>query len=157
MATYRELDPDRLSYDPETGEFRWLDGNRRGEIAGSINKDGYREIRVPPHRHVLLHHIAWFKMTGQWPTHIVDHSNRVRDDNRWVNLRSLTQVENLQNCSPRLGTKTPGAGWCISRQKWRARIKIMKREVHLGYFDSAEAASKAYLDAKARHHPSWTL
>jgi len=45
-------------------------------------------------------------------------------------------------------TPTPGAAWNADRQKWFARISLNSERKHLGYFDTAEEASAAYLEAK---------
>lgn len=45
-------------------------------------------------------------MTGAWPEKLVDHKNRIRDDDRWDNLRQLTPALNALN-------KEPGKGWCL--------------------------------------------
>ena len=45
-------------------------------------------------------------------------------------------------------TDNPGAAWNEQRQKWFARITVEGVRKHLGYFDSAEAASEAYIEAR---------
>lgn len=36
-------------------------------------------------------------MTGEWPKNQIDHINRIRDDDRWENLREATQSQNSYN------------------------------------------------------------
>jgi hypothetical protein len=36
-------------------------------------------------------------MTGEWPIDQVDHINRIRDDDRWINLREATPQQNRNN------------------------------------------------------------
>jgi hypothetical protein len=36
-------------------------------------------------------------MTGEWPKDQIDHINRVKDDDRWENLREATQSQNSYN------------------------------------------------------------
>lgn len=45
-------------------------------------------------------------------------------------------------------TDNPGAAWNEQRQRWFARITVEGVRKHLGYFDSAEAASEAYIEAR---------
>jgi len=40
-------------------------------------------------------------MTGSTPD-VIDHKNRKRSDNRWLNLRNGTQKANMQNLSGKL-------------------------------------------------------
>ena len=95
-----EFFTDRLDYDPDTGIFRWkIDVPARvraGDIAGTINDQGYRLIKVAQRRYKASR-IAWLLMRGVWPVKMLDHINRVRDDDRWVNLREVTPVENNMN------------------------------------------------------------
>ena len=91
-----------LDYNPDTGELTWLvsPGNRikAGDEAGSINGLGYR-IVIFQRTVYYVHRVAYFLMTGQnlEPGLQMDHINRNRSDNRWRNLRVVTQSENLAN------------------------------------------------------------
>ena len=44
--------------------------------------------------------MIWCKQTGQWPEGDIDHVNRVRDDNRFVNLRECTGVKIWPTAEP---------------------------------------------------------
>lgn len=89
-----------INYNPESGEFIWINpiANRLkvGDIAGSINKHGYRYIYFNRKYHRACR-LAWFYMTGEWPENHIDHINRIRDDDRFCNLREATKIENGQN------------------------------------------------------------
>jgi hypothetical protein len=67
-----------LSYNPETGEFRWKIkwGNQSaGNLAGNTDRLGYLTIQV--HRKLIkAHRIAFLLMTGSWPKSYIDHINR---------------------------------------------------------------------------------
>ncbi|HDR2785777.1 TPA: HNH endonuclease, partial [Enterobacter sichuanensis] len=78
-------------YDHETGNFyrlKSIRNLRKGDIAGSLNKSGYIEIYINSKRY-RAHRLAIFYMTGRWPK-AVDHKNRIRNDNRWCNIRPCT-------------------------------------------------------------------
>jgi hypothetical protein len=88
----------------------------------------------------------------------MDHINQVRNDNRVANLRVVTRSINQQNKhSPQKNNSIGLRG--VSRvgrtEKWKAEIKLDRRKIYLGVFDSALAAHEAYLVAKARLHPGW--
>ena len=90
-----------LDYDPDTGIFRWKVNTRQikpGQIAGTVKKNkrqSYILIGIG-RRHYYAHRLAWFLVTGTWPSE-VDHKNRVGTDNRWCNLREVTRAQNLMN------------------------------------------------------------
>lgn len=77
----------------------------------------------------------------------VDHINGDGLDNRRCNLRLATHQQNLANQRTQVRNKAGFRG--VSQNKrsqkpWRARIKCHGKEVHLGHFDSAEDAARAY-------------
>lgn len=83
-----------FEYDPNTGILtRW------GEPVGHRNWDGYLMVKFQ-NKSMRVHRVAFFLMTGRWPTHI-DHINRVRTDNRWNNLREVQPSQNSQNRKPK--------------------------------------------------------
>lgn len=150
-----------LSYDPESGEFtRTVDQGRQraGCIAGSIDPiNGYIRIGIDKVCH-KAHRLAWLYMTGQWPPDVIDHINGDRSDNRFSNLRLAVVSENNQNVQAarkdsRSGYR--GVSWLKARGKWRATINVDGKQHHLGYFDSPESASEAYLTAKSELHQFW--
>ena len=79
-----------LHYDPETGRFTHLlnrSTNAKGGIAGSINKsDGYNRLYIDG-KIYKGSRLAWLYVHGYFPENIVDHINKVRDDDRFINLR----------------------------------------------------------------------
>ena len=89
-----------MHYNPETGEFTYLvDVNynaRKGMVAGHLHKKyGYIRIVIDGHT-CEAHRLAWFYMTGEWPN-VVDHNDRVKHNNAWLNLNNGTQSDNMKN------------------------------------------------------------
>ena len=145
-----------LSYDPETGVFRWIKARRAvtvGAIAGGEDGNGYLRIKINETKH-LSHRLAWLYIHGEWPAQQMDHINGVRHDNRLVNLRQATPGENQQNVSAHRNnpSKQLGVDWYKPRNKWRARIKINRKETYLGIFEKLEDAVAARAKAKAELH-----
>ena len=146
-----------LSFDPESGLFRWKvrTSNRVavGAIAGSAASDGYLQIKID-RRKYLSHRLAWLYVHGRWPAEQLDHINGVRTENRIANLREATNAENAQNCAVRRNNKSghPGVRWHKAAGKWQAEIKINRVQKCLGRFESLEAAIAARQAAKANLH-----
>lgn len=143
-----------LSYDPETGIFRWKiklsDRSPAGKIAGGFSIRRHWRIRIDGH-YYFAHRLAWLLMTGKWPATEIDHKNRIRDDNRWVNLREATHSQNHANCGLRSDNATGYKGVTLHKPSGKfiaIAIKFGRRH-YAGKFDDAHSAHLAYL-AKAK-------
>lgn len=156
-----------LHYDPVTGVFTWLENVSSRGLAGTRagctrGPDGYRVLRVCKHLY-REHRLAWFYMTGRWPTEQIDHKDGDRQNNSWGNLREATNTTNGQNKRKAAShNKTGLLGVGTTRRGahiyYRARIALPdKGEKHLGYFKTPELAHAAYLEAKRLHHPGCTI
>ena len=136
-----------LDYDPLTGVFlrKQTRGSRpAGTEAGSYNSEGYRRLSIG-YTSYLAHNVAWFFYHGVWPDKEIDHINGLPDDNRIANLRLATPQQQRFNAK-RASNNTSGStgvNWHPLKKRWRARIKINKTSVHLGYFTSKEEAIAA--------------
>lgn len=137
-----------LDYDPWTGVFTWKrpTSNRVkvGSVANTRDGKGYIVIGVDGHHH-RAHRLAFLYMTGRPPEGDIDHANRKRTDNKWANLREATRKENLRNKTGVRGTQLLRSG------KWRARIQVDGRSVHIGCFSTEELARIAYRAAALKH------
>lgn len=91
---------------------------------------------------VYAHRVIWAMHTGAWPIDQIDHINHNRDDNRIINLREVSVVENSQN-SKLYNTNSSGVtgvSFCKRLNKWRAYIMIDYKQISLGYFiDKSQA------------------
>ena len=96
-----------LLYNQKTGEFTWKKNRKKalvGVVAGCRAKTGYWVITIGTRRY-YTHRLAWFYMTGAWPSKQIDHINGQRDDNRWCNLREATYSQNQTNSGQRTEMK----------------------------------------------------
>lgn len=136
-----------LHYNPRTGIFTWrVNGRgrfmRAGTRAGTIRKNGYRQICID----CVLYQssrLAWLYMTGKWPKQLIDHRNRIKNDDRWNNLRSANYSQN--------GANNIAKGFEFTRGKYQARIKVNYQNIYLGRFDTAKQAHAAYLAAARKY------
>jgi hypothetical protein len=155
---------EKLSYDPETGDFTWIDNfssrARKGCVAGSVcRSDGYIYIRFDKKLYAV-HRLAWLFTHGYFPQSDIDHKDGIRTNNRLENLRCVTRSENNQNQRrPHAGNSSGYLG--VSRMKnlgkWAAEITVNKKRIRLGYFEDVKEAAEAYLTAKKKYHPMSTL
>jgi hypothetical protein len=138
-----------LSYDPDTGIFIW---RRTLKAAGAINSRGYQVIKIGG-TILKAHRLAIFYMTEHPPFDVVDHIDGNKTNNRYSNLRPCTKSENQHNRIRAWG-KSGLLGVVAIRKRFRATIFSDGKQRHLGMFDTPEEAHRAYLAAKAIHHPT---
>ena len=138
-----------LSYDPETGDFRWMvsrGGQRAGSIARCVRHDGYVVIMID-RKLYYAHQLAWLYMHGELVSEL-DHINGIRSDNRIFNLRPATRTQNNGNSRKPKHNTSGFKGVCYHKRdkKWQAQIHHKGRQIWLGLFDTAEAAHAAYCE-----------
>ena len=149
-----------LSYEPETGVFRYLSktgARAAGDVAGSRHSEGYVRLKIDGVGYGA-HRIAWLMVTGRLPLGQIDHINGVRDDNRMANLRDVPALINCQNrrfASAR--NKTGVLGVVPAGDKFSAYIGSGYGCSNLGTFDTKEEAGAAYVAAKRVAHEGCTL
>lgn len=146
MITQDEL-KEVLDYNPDTGVFTWKKTvNSRvkaGDVAGYKNKLGYITIKIKgkPYK---AHRLAYLYMTGNFPENFIDHINQIKDDNRWTNLRDATYSQNNSNKVKQKNNTSGYKGVVRYRNKWRATIKYMYKNIHIGYYATPQEAAEAY-------------
>lgn len=145
-----------LSYNADTGEFRWLvsRGKRKaGDIAGKHACNGYWRIKLFG-KEYPARRLAWFFFYVEWPDGQVDHINLDKVDNRIANLRQATVAENQHNKHHQSNNTSGFKG--VSKLKrtgrWRSEIMVDGRKHYLGSFATAEEAADAYAVAATRLH-----
>ena len=148
---------ERLSYDPATGVFTWLENDKapvwwrrkyEGQPAGCVDvkKNGYTRIRIGIDGTLYkAHQLAWLYMTGEWPTNEIDHIDHDTTHNAWANLREVDHEENGKNQSKKKNNTSgaTGVSWNMKSGKWLACIGVGKRQVRGGLFkDFADAVAR---------------
>jgi hypothetical protein len=145
-----------LDYDPWNGMFTWkvnfrqpcyFDINKKAGCKNNIT--GYLQVGI--HKKIyLLHLLSWYYMFGEWPLQDIDHKNRIRDDNRFENLRLITKSTNAVNSIKQKNRTSnyKGVYWNKQKNKWQAQIMKNYKQYYLGSFDDPIEAAKVY-DKKA--------
>jgi hypothetical protein len=116
-------------------------GKHPGDIAGCRNSAGYNVIRID---NVLYygHRLAWFYVKGEWPEFEIDHEDGVPGNDWWDNLRPATHAQNCSNQKFHSNNTSGVKG--VNKHpdgKWRAFIGHGSSYLHLGLFDTIEAAA----------------
>lgn len=148
-------------YSKETGIFiRRIarSGVSKGSEAGTIHFDPkvgkrYRKINIdnviyPTHR------LAWLYVTGRFPVDQIDHIDGNGLNNKWDNLREVSNAENKKN---RRLQSTNSSGFCgihwrEDLKKWRAVIQVNKKTIHLGVFKDKDDAINARKAANVKYN-----
>lgn len=97
----------------------------------------------------LAHRVIWYLLYNVWPTDQLDHIDGNKSNNRKDNLREASQSQNNQNRKKYLSSSIY-KGVSKSKSKiapWKATITLNKKQMHLGYFETEQAAHEAYCDA----------
>ena len=142
-----------LNYNQETGIFtRKVDmANGRfkaGSIAGYTNSRGYVVLNILK-KNRKAHRVAFLYMTGSMPEQ-VDHINRVKNDNRWNNLREADAYLNMKNQPTVKSNECKFRGVYKSRNKFRARIGDNGKIISLGTFNTFDEAREARVEAEIK-------
>ena len=138
----------QLSYNPETGIL-----SRNGKALRSRPTRYHRTIKLDGVSY-QQHRVAFRLMTGRWPTTDIDHINRIKCDNRWVNLREVSRSLNKCN-TPLQANNTSGVSgvvWKKSIGKWNAVLKINGKSRSQGCFVDWFEAVCARKSAESKSH-----
>lgn len=154
MLTQSELKK-VLSYNPDTGIFTRISATNKvriGDIAGTKHVSGYMQICIK-RKLYKSHRLAWLYIYGEFPVKQIDHINRVKDDNRIINLRLASPSENSCNQEKRPNNKSGFKGVSICKNgKYEARSCYNGKHVRFTGFKTAKDASIAYNRYAKEHH-----
>ena len=133
-----------FEYNPDTGEFIWLIGARKGKIAGSKSGE-YWSIEYKPLGRFKAHRVAWLFIYGEDPGNDkIDHKDTNGLNNAKTNLRKADNKQNgaNQKISSNNSSGVKGVCWDKQKQKWRARINSGGKSIWCELFDDLQEASE---------------
>lgn len=162
----QEIVRELLYYNPDTGKLTWKKRDRKwfksdrdynrwnNRYAGkeaftALNNFGYF-LGAILNQKTYAHRIIWLYQTRKWPDKI-DHINHDRKDNRWVNLREVSNQENDRNQSLPRNNKSGFIGVHWHKQKWNSNIKVGGKIIYLGCFDLLEEAVSVRKEAETKY------
>jgi hypothetical protein len=140
-----------LHYNQDTGIFTWnVSFNNyvvcAGDVAGGKNSEGYIRITYKGVEY-LAHRLAILYVDGYLPEGGMDHKDRVRDNNRYKNIREASSMCNARNRGNSIlntsGVK--GVSWFKQKRKWEASVCISGKKKYLGRYKSFDNAVCARL------------
>ena len=134
--------------------FDLEDYNLIKDILWKTDECGYaRGYDVKTKRLVRMHKI----ITDTDENTVIDHINRDKLDNRKENFRYATKSENRINSKTRIDNVSGIQGVRFEEGKWRVRISVNGRYVHLGMFDDFEEAVKTRLKAEKKYYGEFAM
>jgi len=144
-----------LHYDPNTGLFTNLiyrsSRSLKGQIIGTTDGKGYLHTII--HQKIYrLHRLVFLYVLGKIPNY-VDHKDRNRKNNKWMNLRSANCKGNAGNSGIPSHNTSGYRGVSLNNKsgKWHAQIKINGKVTYLGRFNTPELAAECYNKAAKEH------
>ena len=99
-----------------------------------------------------LHRLFFYWHHGYLPK-LVDHKDINPQNNNIENLRELTDSENKRNSNKKKNctSKYKGVSWHKRHKKWRVKLRIGLKNIHLGYFDNEDDAGQTHNDAVRKY------
>lgn len=122
--------------------------------SGYVDRSSYKETgkhtKQQIHRQIIEKQINR-KLNDK---EIIDHVNGNKLDNRRINLRIANTASNGWNRKTGNNNTSgyKGVHYIPRINKWQSRIQVYKNRKHLGYFETAELAAKAYDNAAIEYH-----
>jgi hypothetical protein len=156
-----------FDYEPSTGELRWkfrpeghffvetesVRWNKRyaHKLAGCVAVRGYFNVGISGIRY-QVHRVIWKLVTGDEPVETIDHIDGDTGNNRWVNLRLATMVEQGWNVRTSKANTSGHAGVYRRKNRWEAGIGAGGVWRYLGSFGTREDAATARNAAARKLH-----
>lgn len=107
-------------------------------------------------RAARYHRVCYILMTGKNPD-LIDHIDGDGTNNKWSNIRSVSNGENLKNQRRRKDNKTGFTGVVDNGNgKYRAEIQVNYKKIRLGIYDKIKDAIEAREKANIKYgfHPN---
>ena len=147
-----------VTYEPISGQFIWnkrevvidRDMTWNNKNAGKVIQprlDGYVRFGFKINdklKHMYAHRLAWFIVYNEVPEGLIDHINRVKDDNRISNLRLVSHADNNKNLGMSRKNKSGVTGVSFYKRygTWQAHCSVNSIGKSLGYYSTIEEATE---------------
>ena len=155
---------DIYTYNPETGILSlrkdrgsrriWKKGTEVGFIHENMKKNKANSYLRTTFRYstVYVHRLIYVWMTGEQPE-VIDHIDGNGLNNKWDNLRSVSNMENCHNQRVYSSNSSGHSGVTCRKEngRWRARIMHKDKSINLGTFENKEDAIEARKNAEQKY------
>jgi hypothetical protein len=117
----------------------------------TLNSSGY-VVRYENKKVILMHTDIWERLEKRLPTEL-DHTDRDKLNNQLSNFRSTDRSLNNANKVLQANSTTgfKGVNWHKRNRKYQAYITVNRKYIHLGSFNTAIEAAKAYDQAAVEY------
>ena len=129
----------------DDADFEWLSRFKWHYAAAgyAAHRDGWKG------KIILMHRLIMKTPIGMECDHIDGRGLY----NLRSNLRNCTSSQNRMNRGPQINSKTKVKGVTQHPNgKYRVKIQVQRKQIHLGYFCTLEDASAAYNKAAKQYH-----
>jgi hypothetical protein len=123
-----------------------------GDIADNLKTNGYKSVFLdgkayPSHRVI-------YKLFNDDFDGFIDHIDNNPSNNKIENLRIATPEQNQRNAKLRKDNTSgvKGVSWDKSKQSWRVRLQVNKKQKIFGDFKDLELAELVALEARDKYH-----
>jgi hypothetical protein len=122
--------------------------------AGTVSGHGYKKLKVKK-KFFYVHQVIFLLQHGFIPE-LIDHIDGNTNNNKIENLRASNKSLNACNSKPRVDNTSghKGVTWGKVCKKWKARVNVNGRGIHLGVFEDFELACFVADEARRLFHGS---
>ena len=136
-------------------QFKWTAQPVKRKDGTISNVYAYRTVREGSKKHVIKLHR--FLLAVSDPALEVDHKDGNGLNCQRHNLRTATHTQNMHNRNKQSNNTSGCNGVCLDKKtgRWRAYIKVNKKQITLGRFVNVLDAANAVALARIEHHPEY--
>jgi hypothetical protein len=152
LPSYEKVD-NLFNYCEHSGKLTWKKSYggkaKKGSEAGYIRSSEYRVVGIDG-KHYPAHRLIWLLVTKQQPAldRDIDHKNGVKNDNRFQNLRLVTNSENTAHHPGRPEPKCYQVNKRNGITWYQAIITVKGKRYNHGIYKTAEEASRIGREAR---------
>lgn len=140
-----------LSHFVDSWRMNQSNSRNFGNVVSMVSASGYIEVKISGNTY-KSHRIIWKIVTGEEPS-IIDHINGDRTDNRFINLRLATKIQNGANrgISSNNESGFTGVSYHSRDDKWQSYITVNGSRLYLGSFESLDSAIISRQNAEIKY------
>jgi hypothetical protein len=124
-----------------------LTNKNTGKQYTCTNKGGYNRVYIKGKLY-YVHRVVWLLVMGEWPKTMLDHIDQNKQNNRFENLREVTQTGNSFNSKVRKDNTTGMRGLKYDKRDdlWYACVEVFGEVFFRKGFKKREDAKKHLIE-----------